>query len=93
VSDEYLPRKWVLRLNIFEVGVLTALISRSEHSKGSLKQVLKQLQDFYRQIQEEAGVKKELLSNGLLKMTSADGVTIIRPPYEWEKELIFEVRK
>ena len=89
MSDEVLPREWVLRLNIFEAGVLSVLIHESKHSNGALKEVYKQLQDFRRQIEEAAGVQKELLPNGLLKLTSADGFTIIRPPYDGENDLIF----
>ena len=69
--------------------MLFAMIHESEHSKGTLKEVYKQLLGFRRQIEEAAGMQKELLPNGLLKLTSASGFTIIRPPYGWEKELTF----
>ncbi len=87
MGDEALPREWVLRLNIFEASILTLIIHHSKFSN-ELKEVYKQLLDFQKQIEKAAGIRKELLPNGLLKLTSSDGVTIIRPPYEWEKSMV-----
>ena len=80
-----------IRLNPFQSGILFAMIMESEHKDGPLKSVYEQLIDIKKQIEYEAGVEKELLPNGLLKITDRDGNTIIRPPMKWERST-FEVR-
>jgi len=74
----------ILRLNLFQAGILFAMIMESEHRDGPLKSVYEQLIDIKKQIENKAGVEKELLPNGLLKITHRDGIVIIRPPQEWE---------
>ncbi|GAI02025.1 unnamed protein product [marine sediment metagenome] len=39
-----------------------------------------------KQVEEEAGVKKEVIPGGRLKITDRDGNVIIREPYPWEVE-------
>lgn len=85
--NEELPRNLVLRLNAWEAGVLMGYIMQGEdETKVALRAVFEQLVDMKRQLEREAGVKKELLPNGLLRVTDARGNTIIRAPYDWEKE-------
>lgn len=88
--NEELPRNIVLRLNAWEAGVLMGLISEDERAKVTLRAVFEQLIDIKRQVEREAGVKKELLPNGLIRITDASGNTILRAPYEWEKEEILK---
>jgi len=83
--NEELPRNLVLRLNAWEAGVLMGLIAEDERAKVSLKPVFEQLLDMKKQLEKEAGVKKYLLPDGLIRITDAMGNTIIRAPYEWEK--------
>ena len=80
---EKLKRDFTIRLNAFEVGVLTATISKSDN-KQTLINVFKQLLDIGERIRRQAGAKTETLPNGQLKMTDEDGNIIIRLPYEWE---------
>jgi len=51
-----------------------------------LKPVWEQLIAFKKQVEEEAGVKKEVLPGGMLKITDKDGNVIIREPYPFEVE-------
>ena len=74
----------IIRLNPFQSGILMAMIIESEHKDGPLKNVYEQLIEIKEQIEKEAGVEKELLPNGLLKITDRGGNIIIRPPMEWE---------
>ncbi len=77
-------KKYVLNVNAFEVGVLTAIISESGR-KDLLKDVFKQLLDLRNKFREEAGVKVEHLGKGMVKLTDKDGNMIVRKMYEWEK--------
>ncbi|MBA7595658.1 hypothetical protein ES703_02623 [subsurface metagenome] len=79
-----LEKNIIIRLNSFQSGILMAMIMESDYKKGSLKSVYEQLIEIKKQIEKEVGVKKELLPNGLLKITDRDGNIIIRPPMEWE---------
>ncbi|NVM23965.1 MAG: hypothetical protein HWN68_19575 [Desulfobacterales bacterium] len=74
----------IIRLNTFQSGILMAVIMESEHKDGPLKNVYEQLIEIKKQLEKEAGVEKELLPNGLLKLTDKDGNTIVRPPMDWE---------
>lgn len=73
-----------IRLNYFQSGILMGMIMESEHKDRHLKSVYEQLIDIKKQVEHDAGVEKELLPNGLLKITDRDGTIIIRPPQEWE---------
>ena len=80
-------RDFEIKLNGYEMGVLTMVIMQSgEVSKRALKPVWDQLLAFKKQFEEEAGVKKEILPGGMLRITDKDGNVIIRPPYPWEVE-------
>ncbi|GAI40814.1 unnamed protein product [marine sediment metagenome] len=49
-----------------------------------MKSVIDQLITLHYEIREKAGVTTTKLANGTIKMTSEDGVVIVRAPYEWE---------
>ncbi|MBA7476967.1 hypothetical protein ES707_12363 [subsurface metagenome] len=80
-------RDYSIKLNSFEMGVLTGLIMQSDdRNQRALKPVWEQLIAFKKQVEEEAGVKKEVLPGGMLKITDKDGNVIIREPYPFEVE-------
>jgi len=80
-------RDYTIKLNSFEMGVLTRLIMQSDdRNRQLLKPVWEQLIVFKKQAEEEAGVKKEVLPGGMLKITDKDGNVIIREPYPFEVE-------
>lgn len=57
-----------------------------DRNQRALKPVWEQLIAFKKQAEEEAGVKKEVLPGGMLKITDKDGNVIIREPYPFEVE-------
>ena len=71
-----------LHLNGFQLGVLTGLIMQAnDRSRLALDDVMKQLMAIKKVIEEEAGVKKEILPGGMIKCTDKNGTVIIRSPY------------
>ena len=80
-------RDYTIKLNSFELGVLTGVIMQlDERKQRALKSVGEQLLEYKRQFEQEAGVKKEVLPGGMLKLTDKDGTVIIREPYPFETE-------
>ena len=78
-------RDYSIKLTSFEMGVLTRVIMQlDERNQRALKPVWEQLMAFKKQAEEEAGVKKEVLPGGMLKITDKDGTVIIRAPYPFE---------
>ena len=78
-------RDYSIKLNSFELGVLTWVIMQSDdRTRQLLKPVWEQLMAFKKQAEEEAGVKKEVLPGGMLRITDRDGNVITREPYPWE---------
>lgn len=78
---------FTLSVNAFEAGVLHGIImQQEEHQRQLLSRVEKQLVDLKKQIEQELGVKKEILPGGMLRITDRDGNVITRPPYSWEIE-------
>jgi len=78
-------RDYSIKLNSFELGVLTGVIMQlDEKNQRALKPVSEQLIALKKQFEEEAGVKKEVLPGGVLRITDRDGNVIIREPYPWE---------
>lgn len=73
-----------IRLNYFQGGILFGMILENEHRDTHLKSVYEQLIEIRKQIEKNDGVKKELLPNGLLRITDSSGFVITRPPQEWE---------
>ena len=80
-------RDYTIKLNSLELGVLAGVIMQlDERKQRALKPVWEQLIAFKKQFEQEAGVTKEILPGGMLKMTDKDGTVIIREPYPWEVE-------
>lgn len=80
-------RDYTIKLNAFECGVLMGVMMQpDERKQQALKSVWKQLVAIKKQCEEEAGVRKEVLPGGMLKMTDKDGNVIIREPYPFEIE-------
>jgi len=80
-------RDYTIKLNSFECGVLMGVISQlDDRQRQALKPVYEQLLALKKQIEEEEGVKKEVIPGGRLKITDRDGNVIIRAPYPWEVE-------
>ena len=80
-------RDYTIKLNSFELGVLTGVMMQlDERKQRVLKSVGEQLLEYKRQFEQEAGVKKEILPGGMLKMTDKDGTVIIREPLPFETE-------
>lgn len=78
-------RDYNIKLNAFEAGVLQALIMASDDRKQqALRPVWEQLLALKKQIEEEAGVQKEMIPGGKLKITDSYGNIIIREPFPWE---------
>lgn len=85
MNTEFLT--YTLKFDAFEGGVLMGLIeAQDEPVKQKLSGIRRQLIELKRSVEEAAGVVKELLPNGILKITDEDGNLIIRPPYSWEIE-------
>ncbi|GAJ18841.1 unnamed protein product [marine sediment metagenome] len=57
-----------------------------DREQRALKPVYEQLIALKKQFEEEAGVKKEIISGGMLRITDKDGNVIIRAPYPYEVE-------
>ena len=80
-------RDFTIKLNGFEVGFLTGVIMELDDGKQQpLKPVWDQLIALKRQFEEEAGVTKEVLPGGMLKLIDKHGNVIIREPYPFEVE-------
>jgi len=80
-------RDYTIKLNSFELGVLTGVMMQlDERKQRALKSVGEQLLEYKRQFEQEAGVKKEVLPGGMLRITDKDGYVIIREPYPFETE-------
>jgi len=80
-------RDYTIKLNAYECGVLMGVIMNlDDRNRRALQGVWGQLATFKRQVEEEAGVTKEILPGGTLKLTDKDGTVIIREPYPFETE-------
>lgn len=80
-------RDYEIKLNGYEMGLLMgAMMQLDERERRALKPVWDQLIAFKKQFEEEAGVTKEILPGGMLRISDKDGNVIIRPPYPWEVE-------
>lgn len=78
-------RDYSIKLNSFELGVLTGVIMQLDGRKQQLlKPVWEQLIALKNQFEQESGVKKEVLPGGMLKITDNQGNVIIRAPYPYE---------
>lgn len=78
-------RDYIIKANIFELGVLTGVIMQLDDAKRqALAEVWKQLMEFRSEIARRDGVTREVLPGGMLKLTDKDGNVIIREPYPFE---------
>jgi len=76
-----------IEVNAFQAGALLSMLWRQDIiTKRAMKPLIEQLVKLQQEIREKAGVTTIKLPNGTIKMTSQDGVVIVRTPYEWEKE-------
>ncbi|MBA7620177.1 hypothetical protein ES703_27522 [subsurface metagenome] len=80
-------KEFTIKLNSFEEGVLVGLIMQAEDGvRQTLDGVWQQLMAHKKEVEQEAGVTKEVIEGGLLRITDKDGNTIIRAPYPFEVE-------
>lgn len=79
-------RDYSIRLSAFEAGCLHgAIMGLDDRKQQALKFVSEQLVILKKRMEEDAGVKKEIIpGSGWLKITDKDGNLIIRPPYPFE---------
>ena len=78
-------RLYNLEADALTCGMLFGLIEK-EGIQADMKDIWDQLVAIKRAVEKEAGVVKEVLPGGMLKVTDRDGNTIIRPPYSFEVE-------
>ena len=77
----------ILKVNAFEGGCLMGLITQAEgRVRLSLDGVWKQLVALKKAAEEEAGVTKEILPGGMIRIKDRDGNVIIRAPLPYEVE-------
>jgi len=78
-------RDFTIKFNAFELGVITGVIMKSDDkTQRALHGIWEQLIAFKKEVEQQCGVKKEVIPGGMLKITDADGNIIIRPPYPYE---------
>lgn len=71
----------------FQAGVLMGLIMQAgDSSRRALDSVWEQLVEGKKRAEREAGVTKEMLPGGRLRITDKDGNVIVRQPYPYEVE-------
>ncbi|GAH85536.1 unnamed protein product, partial [marine sediment metagenome] len=77
----------LLKADGLQCGVLMGLIMQAlPQTQCLLHSVWEQLVALKKSAEEDAGVKKEILPGGMLKITDKDGTRIIREPYPYEIE-------
>ena len=76
-----------LKINGFEGGVLMGLIMQAEDQpRLALDNVWKQLVALKKKAEREAGVEKEMLPGGMIRIRDKDGNVITREPFPYEVE-------
>ena len=79
--------KNTIEVGALQCGVLYGLILEArEEGRRALKDVEKQLVAIKLTVEKEAGVTKEMLPGGNLRITDKDGTIIVRPPMPYETE-------
>ncbi|MBA7657828.1 hypothetical protein ES703_65771 [subsurface metagenome] len=74
-----------IEINSFQAGALLSILwGEEDRTKRAMMSLIHQLITIQEIIKEKAGVTTEKLPNGTIKMTSEDGVVIVRAPHEWE---------
>jgi len=80
-------RDYTIKLNGLECGVLMGVIMQLDaKQRQALSGGWEQLVQLKKKAEEEAGVKKEIIPGGMLRITDKDGTVIIREPYPFEIE-------
>lgn len=74
-------RKNPIEANSFESGVLTGLVASH---RDKVPDIWEQLIDIMNKFRENAGVVITELGGNLVQLKDKNGITIIRPKYEWE---------
>lgn len=76
-----------LKINGFEGGILMGLVMQAdEKARRALHDVWKQLVALKKAAEEEAGVTKEILPGGRIRIKDRDGNVITRQPFPYEVE-------
>ena len=76
-----------IKANGFQLGALLALVmTANPQTRQLLDSVLKQLVAIKKSVEEDAGVKKEILPGGMIQITDKDGNRITREPLPYEIE-------
>ena len=76
-----------LKINEFEGGILMGLVMQAnENARSGLNDVWKQLVALKKAAEEEAGVTKEILPGGIIRITDREGNVITREPFPYEVE-------
>lgn len=76
-----------LKVNAFEGGCLMGLITQAEDRvRLTLDDVWKRLVALKKAAEEEAGVTKEILPGGMIRIKDRDGNVVIRAPLPYEVE-------
>ena len=78
-------KEYTLTMNGFEAGVLFGMVmTADEPRRRALDRVWKQLVDLKIAAEEEAGVQKEMLPGGKIRLTDRDGNVFVREPFPHE---------
>lgn len=76
-----------IKVSAMEIGALIGAVMALPHgSMDMLGNVWSQLMIIREKIDELAGVTKEMLPNGMIKITNKTGISITREPYPYEIE-------
>jgi hypothetical protein len=76
-----------IKVSVMEIGALIGAVMDLPHgSMDMLGNVWNQLMTIREKIDEAAGVTKEMLPNGMIKITNKTGISITREPYPYETE-------
>ncbi|GAJ01745.1 unnamed protein product [marine sediment metagenome] len=76
-----------LKADSLQCGILMALIMQAlPQTQSLLHSVWKQLVAIKKSAEEDAGVKKEMLPGGMIRISDKDGDVIIRQPFPYEVE-------
>ena len=76
-----------LKIKALEGGILIGLIMQAEdRSRLALDDIWRQLVALKKQAEEEAGVTKEILPGGMIRIRDRDGNVITRQPFPYEVE-------
>ena len=76
-----------IEVDALQCGSLYGLMIQEEPSGHTVfDSVVKQLVAIKLELEKEAGVTKEILPGGMIRLTDKDGTIIVRPPFPYETE-------